>query len=380
MTLVSLARDVLGPTGAGRFVRVVAIVYTARAVLRMSPQPRRRFGRARLRATRRTLIPAVAAGAALVMAAGSVYALTRQSGPSQLAKTAMDNQAPAAAAYPGSARIGTAMKTPGIGVFEPGATASYQPVDEFAHATGVRPEFVVYYSRWGDPFQGQFADRVNAAGAVPVVQMQPLGVPLQAIVAGGYDDYLRSFASTVRGFGQRVIMSFAPEMNGTWDSWGAGHTAPSVWIAAWRHVVDVFRAAGASNVTWLWTVNSVNGVDTPLRLWWPGASYVNWVGIDGYYFQPADTFRSVFGTTLSELHTFTAAPVLIAETAAAPSPEQAAQIKGLFAGIRAYHLRGAVWFDMAQHDGPYHLDWRLEDSLAGLAAFRSAAEGGSHAG
>jgi len=69
---------------------------------------------------------------------------------------------------------------------------------------------------------------------------------------------------------------------------------------------------------------------------------------------------------------FTAAPIMISETGAAPSTHEAAQINALFNGVRAHHLRGAVWFDMAQHDGPYHLDWRLEDSPAGLAAFRHA--------
>ena len=29
--------------------------------------------------------------------------------------------------------------------------------------------------------------------------------------------------------------------------------------------------------------------------WWPGPSYVTWVGIDGYYYRPSDTFARVFG-------------------------------------------------------------------------------------
>ena len=34
------------------------------------------------------------------------------------------------------------------------------------------------------------------------------------------------------------------------------------------------------------------------RHWWPGSSYVNWVGIDGYYYSPSDTFTKVFGGTI----------------------------------------------------------------------------------
>ena len=31
-----------------------------------------------------------------------------------------------------------------------------------------------------------------------------------------------------------------------------------MFVAAWRHIVTVFRALGARNVTWLWTVNIIN--------------------------------------------------------------------------------------------------------------------------
>jgi Glycosyl hydrolase family 26 len=148
-----------------------------------------------------------------------------------------------------------------------------------------------------------------------------------------------------------------------------------VWVAAWRRVVSTFRQAGASNVTWLWTVNSVNASAAPLSQWWPGGAYVDWVGIDGYYYTPADTFGSVFGTTISQVRAFTTAPILISETGAGAGPEQAAQIRALFAGVQAGRLAGLVWFDMAQHDGQYHQDWRLEDSPAGLAEFsRDAAQ------
>jgi len=32
-----------------------------------------------------------------------------------------------------------------------------------------------------------------------------------------------------------------------------------------------------------------------------------------------------------------------------------------------------VWFDIAQHQGIYHQDWRIEDSRAAEAAFRLGA-------
>ena len=60
------------------------------------------------------------------------------------------------------------------------------------------------------------------------------------------------------------ILVATQEMNGSWYSWGSGHTRPEVFVAAWRHVVSVFRRSGARNVRWLWTVNSTNATAAPL--------------------------------------------------------------------------------------------------------------------
>jgi mannan endo-1,4-beta-mannosidase len=109
--------------------------------------------------------------------------------------------------------------------------------------------------------------------------------------------------------------------------------------------------------------------------WWPGASYVTWIGIDGYYFRPSDTFAMVFGRTIAQVRSFTTKPVLLSETAVGPRAGQASKISGLFTGIRQHAALGLVWFDFAQHHGIYHQDWRLEDSPAAEAAFRQNARG-----
>jgi mannan endo-1,4-beta-mannosidase len=87
-------------------------------------------------------------------------------------------------------------------------------------------------------------------------------------------------------------------------SWGYGHTAPATFVAAWRHVVRVFRAAGAANVTWLWTVNSIQGASSSLSQWWPDAAWVSWTGIAGYFSMATDSFGSVFGSTIADIRTW----------------------------------------------------------------------------
>ena len=112
----------------------------------------------------------------------------------------------------------------------------------------------------------------------------------------------------MRNFGHAVVIGFGHEMNGSWYSWGYGHVAPSTFVAAWRHIVTLFRSQGAENVTWLWTVNQDRPGTGPVASWWPGAQYVTWVGIDGYYIRPSDTFATVFGRTIDQVRAFTHNP------------------------------------------------------------------------
>ena len=257
-----------------------------------------------------------------------------------------------------------------LGLYPDGVPASYAAARSFTTATGVSPNVVVYYSGWLEPFQASFAGTASRAGAVPLVQIDPDGVSVAAIAGGQYDDYLRSYAGAVRRYQHPVILSFGHEMNGTWYSWAAGHTAPATFVAAWRHIVDVFHAAGTFNVTWLWTVNVTRsrsgGVASP-RPWWPGASYVTWVGVDGYYYSPTDSFATLFGPAVASVRTWTRKPILIAETSATSSAGQPAKIADLFAGIHLYGLLGFVWFDNKTNQ-----DWRLASPTA-IAAFQRAA-------
>lgn len=261
-----------------------------------------------------------------------------------------------------------------LGAFTPGVPGSYAPIESLANATGVQPNVALYYSGWREKFQFAFALKARDNGAVPYIQMDPANVNLAAIAAGEYDTYLETFATAVASYGAEtghgVIIGFGHEMNGYWYSWGYRHTSPAVFVAAWRHVVTVFREQGADDVAWLWTVNVINTRGRILSpdAWWPGSSYVTWIGIDGYYLKPSWTFAPLFGPTIKAVRALSLDPILISETGASPSSGQPAKIGDLFAGIRNYGLLGFVWFD-----GKGDQDWRLSTPAA-FAALRQGAK------
>jgi mannan endo-1,4-beta-mannosidase len=266
-----------------------------------------------------------------------------------------------------------------LGVYEPGAPESYAPVAKFSQATRVNPDIVLYYSSWWKPFQVRFADQAHAHDATPFVQMIPSGkgVSISRLINGQYDNYIKTFAGEVRDWRYPVIISFAPEADGYWYQWGWTRIPASEWVRAWKHVVNDFRAEGAGNVIWLWTMNRSTATSRrvgPFRDYWPGKHYVNWVGIDGYYDNRAEDFNVVFGWSIGQIQKFTHAPILISETAVGPAAGPS-KIPQLFAGVRKWNLLGLVWFDKDQHHPPVRQDWRVEDSPAALAAFRKAAQG-----
>jgi mannan endo-1,4-beta-mannosidase len=311
---------------------------------------------------------AAATGAALIAAAAVIAVAGSHD------KSAGEKSAAAAAPKPIKVASAVLRATPGsyLGVYVPGVPGSYRGVTAFAAATGITPGVALYYSGWGEPFQFGFAVAAARHHAVPLVQINPAGVRLAGIASGRYDSYLNAYAAAVRSYRGPVILSFGHEMNGPWYPWGSGHTSPAVFVAAWRHIVTLFRNDGAYNVTWLWTVNVValgQHVVSPVP-WWPGPSYVNWVGIDGYYESPAERFASLFGPTIAAARALTRDPILISETGVAPTASRPTEIRDLFAGVHADRLLGLVWFDARGSR-----DWRLDSPVA-IAAFRNGARAG----
>ena len=263
--------------------------------------------------------------------------------------------------------------TPGsyIGVYGPGVPDSYAGVTAFSATTGIRPQLVVYYSGWFEPFQTSFATTVAKHGAVPLVQINPTGISLAAIASGRYDGYLTSYAEAVRAYHHPVILGFGHEMNGNWYSWGYQHASPAMFVAAWRHIVTLFRGLQSAErdlaVDGQHHAQGRRALPTRPR-GGLASQYVTWVGLDGYYYKPSWKFAPLFGPTIAAVRELTRDPILIAETSAAPTTDQPAKIADLFAGIRLYGLLGFVWFDSVHNE-----DWRL-NSPAAIAAFRRGAK------
>jgi mannan endo-1,4-beta-mannosidase len=265
-----------------------------------------------------------------------------------------------------------------IGVYEPNSPGSYGQVDSFAQQAGFTPRITSYYSTFTMPFPTAFAEQAASKGTMLLVQWQPRGTTNAAVASGTDDVYIEQFAQAVAALDQQVIISYGQEMNGNWYDWGAAPggeaTSDSAdYIAAYQHVWEIFQQQHVRNVTWLWDPNISYTGNTPLKELYPGDQYVDWVGLDGYFAQPTDTFGSLFGPSITELRAFTSKPLLIAETGVSGAAG-AGQLAGLFAGARIAGVIGVVYFDQAQEGDLEHQDWRLEDNPGSMAAFQAGVQ------
>jgi hypothetical protein len=229
-----------------------------------------------------------------------------------------------------------------LGVYVTGITDTYQRAAEFAKAGGVRPDLIGYVTGWAQPFPGALAEMAYAHGASAFVQIAPINGSVSAIAAGEDDSYLRSYADSVRHFGHHIVIGFGPEM----ISAGRFHSkSPTAFVAAWRHIVTVFRNQGADNVTWVWTVPCDTASWGPISSWWPGDSYVNWIGIDGGYYHRSDTFASVFGPAIGQLQGFASGyPLLLSLEGITRHRGRTAQILDLYRSVSAHGALGVVWY------------------------------------
>ncbi|MEU0002458.1 glycosyl hydrolase [Streptomyces microflavus] len=251
-----------------------------------------------------------------------------------------------------------------LGAAIDGAPASPEPLEKYARLTGKRPNLVEEYAAWGDGFDASGVRTAWAGGALTLVSWEPRGTTMKAIAAGRSDTYIREFALAVRRLNLPVVLDFADEMNGFWETWGPEHATAAEYVAAYRRVHDVFTDLGVANVIWTWAPNIVNPApDVSLSPYYPGDGYVDWMGVIGYFTRDEGTFDELFGPTLAALRALADKPVLIVETAAEPTVRRTADVRELFAGVSADDgIVGFVWFNHAKR-----ADWRLE---AGSAASR----------
>ena len=284
------------------------------------------------------------------------------------------------------------------------------------------------------------ANQARDAGAVLVVTLQPWG-GLSSVTDQATADVTRRLAA----FGTQgvaTIVRFAHEMNGTWYPWSQD---PAAYVAAFRRVAEAVHAT-APTAAMMWAPNQGEGYpfaggqyeakpgspaakaldtngngrldpgDDPYAPYWPGAAYVDWVGMSldhwgttypwgantvpaaGKFAQMISGSPVAGGVAVPNFYTDYAErygkPIAIAETAALYRPGEGgaaetaiktawlAQVFSSVTRARFPLLRMVNWFDWRKLETEVNavVDWRVTANPAVRSAFLAAMTNGFHLG
>jgi hypothetical protein len=277
------------------------------------------------------------------------------------------------------------------GAAVPGVPWNLRSLDQQEFAIGNRNAIVNFFWSWDEATQAPDVDlfgRIAARGSVPMVTWMPQDYrrgqnqpdfSLTSIASGKYDRFVSLWAFALARYNRPVLLRFAHEMNGDWypwSSWRSGNTAES-YVAAWRHIHDIFAFYGAANVFWVWSPNVENADPAP---YFPGDKYVDWIALDGYTSASwrERSFTDLFYSSYARITSLSSRPVMIAEVGIdESSPEyKSAWITSAYRKEIPQNfprVAAVLWFDENRlGKEPYGKDWSLMSSESSLNAYATS--------
>lgn len=290
-----------------------------------------------------------------------------------------------------------------LGAFDDSLPTTFAGIERLEQAVGTTFPLIQVYAAWGDKAEQRFplvlAQAVTEMGSVPVITWEPWlsdfsaarhpGLPLPAardahglaaVARGDYDFYVDAWAADAKRFGKPLFVRFAHEMNDAYRyPWGPQHNSKEEFIAAWRHVVDRFRAAGAANVLWVWSPHVAYQY---WDLYYPGDDHVDWVATGVLNFGPIAqwsqwwTFAEIFGARYDRLAAF-GKPIMIAEFGSlAVGGDRTRWYADALARLPERHpsVKALLFFHVGSDQTVTYqrVDWRLAGDSVLVAGVRSA--------
>jgi hypothetical protein len=242
-------------------------------------------------------------------------------------------------------------------------------------AIGRRLDLAHAYHQWGDAFPTAAEQRVAARGTELFLAWKP-SVPWRRVASGAEDATIDAAAARVAAFGRRVYLTFHHEPE---DQVGSSYGSAGDYAAAFRHVVERFRARGAGNAVWVWNVMGATkwyGLYTGGL--YPGDDVVDWIAWDPYNWGACrgEAWAS-FWAVVKPFYDWLGAsghgdkPFMLGEYGTVDDPGQPGRKATWFnrqvsqlAGFP--NLRALVYFDRNQD-----CDWRVGSAPGSLDAYRA---------
>ncbi|PKQ16986.1 MAG: hypothetical protein CVT67_02235 [Actinobacteria bacterium HGW-Actinobacteria-7] len=294
-----------------------------------------------------------------------------------------------------------------LGVFEPDAPFDMSALDTYASVSSRTPAIVMWFQAW-DPsgnssFDASACADILARGSVPLITWEPWNpgadanyvvnpalqsqYSLAKINSGKYDSYIRSWARGVKSVEGPVMIRPLHEMNGTWYPWGGtvNGNSPAAFRAAWIRIHKIFANEGATNVTWVWSINHAsvpNTYQNRYAAYYPGSAYVDWTSISGFNWGTSRpgfkwrVFSQIFNAPLTYLidPKGPRKPIILTEFGTATNGgDKPGWIRSSYGSIKARpYIDAVVYYDKREVGLKGEQDWQITTSWQAWLAYRKA--------
>ncbi len=227
-----------------------------------------------------------------------------------------------------------------LGAFDSEANKSLKPIFNLEKSLGTTFPLVQLYAAWGSKEDEHFpklkVESILKSGSIPVITWEPWLTDfdssqftgglrpvevrdkngLNDIATGLYDDYLHTWAKAAAKVKQPIFLRFGHEMNDPYRyPWGPQNNQAESFVAAWRHVHEVFQQENATNIIWVWSPHPAHGW---FEAYYPGNDVVDWVGVGALNYGTVApwsqwwSFDDIFGKHYTELTAF-GKPIMVSE-------------------------------------------------------------------
>lgn len=275
-------------------------------------------------------------------------------------------------------------------------------IKAFEKLTKRRLNSIMWFEGWDENDQPEFprpaldkivSAQVDNSPLVLNLTWEP-AVDLKDIISGTHDNYIESYAKSIKDWGGEVRFRYAHEMiqddmlNG--EEFYRWQDQPEDYVKAFRHVHNIFNKIGADNTQFVWCPNNFPFDVNVVKKYYPGIDYVDWLCMDGYNWGKTtskpdwrawlwfdDIFANLYHTYVDHPEIFGKKPIMLGEFSSCEATahdkegqNKAEWIKNAFERlaspdfkmIKAFH-----WFQINKE-----CDWRIDSSDATKTAFKDA--------
>ncbi|RAY12311.1 hypothetical protein DPM19_26285 [Actinomadura craniellae] len=138
-------------------------------------------------------------------------------------------------------------------------------------ALGRKADIAHTYRSWAQPFP-QAAD-LKMLDGTRFLLVSWSGGDTREIAAGRHDALIRDRARAIKATGKPIFLRWEREMDR--PGLRAKVHSPADYIAAWKHLREVFRGQGVHNVAWVWCPTAAGS--GAAGAYYPGDDQVDWI-------------------------------------------------------------------------------------------------------